>query len=83
MIMALWPRIQKSGQQPGEVLSRDVTGDWGRVGDKLWVITETDRSFTCVFFQALEAQPFERRFLCVSDPRFDFPFVQSRQLHPT
>ena len=66
--------IEKSGQQPGEFLTRHVSGDWGEVdahdikenelslrhgfrllsayhtsaGDKLWVITEADRSSTCI-----------------------------------
>ena len=66
--------IEKSGQQPGDFLSRHVSGDWGEVppedikenelslqhgfrllsayhtsvGDMLWVITEADRSSTCI-----------------------------------
>lgn len=66
--------IEKSGQQPGDFLTRHVSGDWGEVppddikenelslqhgfrllsayrtgaGDKLWVITEADRSSTCI-----------------------------------
>ena len=66
--------IGKSGQQPGDFLSRHVRGDWGEVppedinenefslqhgfrllsayrtnaGDRLWVITEADRSSTCI-----------------------------------
>jgi hypothetical protein len=33
------------------------------------------------FFQSLEAQAFQRRFLRMTDARFDFAFAQSRQLH--
>ena len=66
--------LEKTGQQPGDFLSRHVSGDWGEVppedikenefslkhgcrvlsayhtsaGDKLWVITEADRSTTCI-----------------------------------
>ena len=66
--------IEKSGQQPGDFLSRHVSGDWGEIppedvkenevslkhgfrllsayrtnaGDRLWVITEADRSSTCI-----------------------------------
>ena len=66
--------IEKSGQQPGDFLTRHVSGDWGEVpsediqenelslqhgfrllsayrtsaGEKLWVITEADRSSTCI-----------------------------------
>ena len=66
--------IEKSGQQPGDFLTRHVSGDWGEVppedikenefslkhgfrllsayrtdaGDKLWVITEADRSSTSI-----------------------------------
>ena len=66
--------IEQSGQQPGDFLTRHVSGDWGEVdahdikenefslqhgfrllsayrtsaGDKLWVITESDRSSTCI-----------------------------------
>jgi hypothetical protein len=66
--------LGKAGQQPGDFLSRHVTGDWGEVppeeikenefslkhgfrvssanrtsaGDKVWVITEADRSSTMV-----------------------------------
>jgi hypothetical protein len=64
--------LEKAGQQPGDFLSRHISGDWGDVppedvkenefslkhgfrllsayhtsaGDKLWVITEGDRSST-------------------------------------
>ena len=66
--------LEKAGQQPGDFLSRHVTGDWGEVPpedikenkfslrhgfrllsayrtsavDKIRVITEADRSSTCV-----------------------------------
>jgi hypothetical protein len=66
--------IEKSGQQPGDFLTRHASGDWGEVdaddiqenqfrlkngfrllsayhtiaGEKLWVITEADRSSTCI-----------------------------------
>jgi len=66
--------IEKSGQQPGDFLTRHVSGDLGDVdacditenelslqhgfrllsayhtsaGQKLWVITEADRSSTCI-----------------------------------
>ena len=66
--------IEKSGQQPGDFLTRHVNGEWGEVdahdikenesslqhgfrllsayrtgaGEKLWVITEADRSSTCI-----------------------------------
>jgi hypothetical protein len=66
--------LEKAGQQPGDFLSRHVSGDWGEVppedvkenefrlkqgfrllsayrtsaGEKLWVITEADRSSTCI-----------------------------------
>ena len=66
--------LEKAGQQPGDFLSRHVSGDWGEVppedikenelslqhgfrllsayhtsaGEKLWVITEADRSSTSI-----------------------------------
>ena len=66
--------LEKAGQQPGDFLSRHVTGDWGDLspedvaenqfslehgfrllstyrtsaGDRIWIITEADRSSTCV-----------------------------------
>jgi hypothetical protein len=66
--------LEKAGRQPGDFLSRHISGDWGEVppedvkenefslkhgfrvlsayhtsaGDKLWVITEADRSSTCI-----------------------------------
>ena len=66
--------LEKAGQQPGDFLSRHVSGDWGEVppedinenelslrhgfrllsayrtnaGDRLWVITESNRSSTCI-----------------------------------
>jgi hypothetical protein len=66
--------LEKACQQPGEFLTRHVSGDWGEVdahdikenefslqqgfrvlsayrtsaGDRLWVITEADRSSTCI-----------------------------------
>ena len=48
--------VEKAGQQPGDFLARHVNGDGFRLlsayrtnaGDKLWVITEADRSSTCI-----------------------------------
>jgi hypothetical protein len=66
--------LEKAGQQPGEFITRQVSGDWGDLnahdraenefslqhglrllsayhtsaGEKLWVITEADRSSTCI-----------------------------------
>ena len=66
--------IKKSGPQPGNFLTRHVSGDWGEVppedikenqfslkhgyrlmsvyslstGVKIWIITEADRSSTCI-----------------------------------
>jgi hypothetical protein len=66
--------LEKAGQQPGDFLSRHVSGDWREVppedikenefslhhgfrllsayrtnaGDRLWVITESNRSSTCI-----------------------------------
>jgi hypothetical protein len=66
--------LEKAGQQPGDFLTRHVSGDWGDVppedikenelslhhgfrllsayhtsaGERLWVITEADRSSTSI-----------------------------------